>query len=307
MSKKVIIDTDGGADDAFALFLACFSNEIEILGITTVEGNIRIDDVNNNVLKILSLANRNDINVYSGEVDSFDKESSLATDVFGENGLSNIKFEPVNRSVSDISAVDFMIDMVNKYPNEVFILSIGPLTNVAKAIKTNEEFSKNIKELVLMGGTTLTGNITPYAEFNIYRDSIAADIVLNSSINKIVMIGLNVTHQIPLNENLENILLKENTEISKFLYDGSRLGAKFDRSKGHDGSILNDPLIIAYILDENIVKLTKSKTSVVTTGEKKGQCINDFNSSDANVFIATDIDVNKFYKLLFKNIFNIDL
>ena len=303
--RKIIIDVDGGFDDVLSIILACKSSELEILGITTYSGNIDLETVNQNVFKALSLVNRDDIRVYSG-VDKAISDVS-ATNVFGKNGLSDIYFEPINRKVERKGAVSFLVDTINKYPNEVTIVSNGPLTNIASAIKSNKNFAKNIKQLITMGGTTSKGNITKYSEFNYFYDAKSADVVYKSGIDDIVMVGLNVTEQIPLKVTYENLLLSINSELSKFLYDASRMCAAFDRNKGFEGTILNDPLTIAYLIDESVLTTVKAYVRIETTGEKSGMVLYDVNSENSNCLVAINVEPKKFYRILFNKIFNIDL
>lgn len=304
--KKIIIDADPGVDDIFAILVAAKTEELDIQGICTVAGNCDLDNATKNAFKTLDLINKNDIPVYKGMEKSLKVENEDAKDVHGNNGIGDISYEPINREPEKLHAVDYLIKMVNENPDEITIIAIGPLTNIACAIKKDPSFSKNVKSLIIMGGSTDKGNITPYAEFNFYKDPDAAKIVFDTEFNEIVMMGLNVTTKLPLNENLENILQNSNNYLAKFLFLITRKGAEFDRSKNHDGLILNDPLTIAYLIDPTIVELKEAKISIETTGEQIGKSNVSF-TEKPNCKIGYNVNTEKFYSLIFKNILNIDL
>ena len=301
--KKIIIDCDPGVDDAFALLLACKCNELDILGITTVAGNCSLDDATNNTFKMLDMAGRNDILVYKGSDRSLIKEDVDAEDVHGIGGLGGVTFEKINRNTEDMNGIDYLVSTVNKYPGEVTVVALGPLTNIALAIRNDKDFSKNVKELVMMGGAVGKGNITPDAEFNFYKDPDAAKEVFDNFKGKIVMVGLDVTRKIPLTKRLEQKLLEIDTPLSRFLYDITRNGAEFDRKAGNDGLIINDPLTIAYLIDRNILDFINRN---VVVDEKSGKSIIK-EATHYDDLVAVSVEVNKFYKMLFKSIFDYDL
>ncbi len=304
--EKIIIDADPGVDDAFALLLAANSKEIDIQAITTVAGNCSLENATNNTFKILDLLNRHDILVYKGMDRALKADNEDASYVHGNNGMGGIDYEPVNRQVENIHAVDYLINTVHENPNEITIVAIGPLTNIACAINKDAEFAKNVKSLVIMGGAIEEGNITPYAEFNFYKDPDAAKIVFESDFKEIIMMGLDVTTKLPLNEKLENLLQNMNNELADFLFRITRKGADFDRKAGHGGFILNDPITITYLIDSSIVTLKDAKVSIETSGEKMGKS-NVIFTKESNCKVACDVDSEKFYKILFKRILNIDI
>lgn len=300
--KKIILDVDTGVDDAFAILLSSSSKELDVQAVTTVAGNCTLTNSTRNSLKILDLNNRKDIPVYKGEEHSLVIGEIDATYVHGENGIGDMTFDDVQRQPENIHAVDYLIREVNENPGEITIVAVAPLTNIAKAIQKNSEFSKNIKQLVIMGGSQTSGNVTKYAEFNFRKDPHAAKIVFESGIKDIVMVGLDVTTKIPLVKELEEMLQKINNDVSNFMFDCTRMGAKYDREHGMDGLILNDPLTVAYLIDDSVLELRKTNIEIITEGEKIGMSvINDEKTHNARV--AYNVDVNKFYKILFTNIF----
>ena len=163
--KKIIIDTDPGTDDFIAISLALKSNKFDVLGITTVEGNCSLDNATKNAFKTLNMCERDDIEVYKGLENDYLGTLS-ATDVHGNNGMGGIEYTPINRKENSIGAIDYLINTIKENPNEITIVALGPLTNIAACIENDKEFAKNVKELVIMGGSASYGNITPYAELN---------------------------------------------------------------------------------------------------------------------------------------------
>lgn len=303
---KIIIDADPGLDDTFAILLAAKSKELDIKAITTVAGNCSLENATNNTFKALDLANRNDVPVYKGMDKALKVKNIDATYVHGNNGMGGISYEPINRNVEDIHAVDYLLNAVRENPNEITVVAVGPLTNIACAIQKDHEFAKNVKSLIIMGGSTDEGNVTPHAEFNFYKDPHAAKIVFESDFNEIIMMGLNVTSNLPLNEKLENILQNTDNELAKFLYDITRTGAKFDRSEGFDGAIINDPITIAYLIDPSLVELKNAEINIETEGEKAGKSNVTF-VENSNYKVGYKVDPEKFYKLLFKRILDIEI
>lgn len=307
VKERIIIDADPGVDDAFALMLAVNSNKFKIEGITTVAGNCDLKNATNNTFKILDLCKNNDFKVYKGMDKSLSDGSIDAAHVHGNNGLGGIIFEKSKRKPENIDGVDYLIEAVNNNPREITLIALGPLTNIAEAINRNENFANNIKKLVIMGGGDNLGNITPYAEFNFYKDPVAAKIVFEKLKCEIVVVPLNVTHKFPLTYELEENLKNMNNEVATFLYDITRQGAKFDREQLHlAGLIINDPITIIYLLDNSSLKLKKVNIDIVVNGERSGMS-NIEENINSNISFAYDIDSEKCYKILFKNILDIEV
>lgn len=303
--KKIIIDADPGTDDTFAILLATNSEELDVKGICTVAGNCDLENATNNTFKILDLANRNDIPVYKGMANSLRVENKDASHVHGNNGLGGVLYQPINRKAEDLNAVDYLINTIKEYPDQIYIIAIGPLTNIACAIKKEPNFAKNVKSLIIMGGSTDEGNITPFAEYNFYKDPDAAQIVFESNFKEIIMMGLNVTNKLPLTKELEKKLQNINNPLSDFLYKITRQGAEFDRKQGLGGLILNDPITISYLIDSSIIELRPAKVTIETKGEKIGKS-NVVFVENSNCKVAYDVYPNKFYNILFGRIFKSD-
>lgn len=239
--SKIIIDTDPGVDDAIAILLALASPEIELLGLTTVAGNLPLDKVHHNAKRILKLANRTDIPVAKGCDRPIMSRRGSVTDVHGEDGLAGVILSTGSQKDHDKHAVDFLIDAVMSHPGEVTLCPIGPLTNIALAIVKEPALVENVKDIVLMGGAAFCpGNITPAAEFNFYVDPHAAHIVFDSA-KHITMLGLDVTRKADIRAGL-----CESLETGGPI---ARAAAAMLRGYAMQDPYLHDPCVVAYLLD----------------------------------------------------------
>jgi pyrimidine-specific ribonucleoside hydrolase len=196
---RVIIDTDPGVDDALALLLAMRSPELKIEAITPVAGNVPLDLTLPNALRMVEIAGRTDIPVAAGARTPLVRRLVTAAYAHGENGLGGAVFpEPTTKPVAT-PAAEMIREIVRRYPGEVTLITIGPLTNVATALNSDPELAGLVRGLVMMGGSLSGGNITPAAEFNVYVDPEAARIVFQSGI-PVTMVGLDVTRKTSLTD-----------------------------------------------------------------------------------------------------------
>jgi len=207
--KKIILDCDPGHDDAVAIMLAAANDNIEILGITCVGGNTTLENAKNNALKICTLIGKTNIPIYAGSDKPIKFDLVTAAHVHGKSGL-DIDGPPIkiknDYKIKDLHAVDFIIKTCLEQPEAIYICPTGPLTNIALALQKEPLIKKNIKKIIFMGGVGMSlGNITPSAEFNIYVDPHAANIVLKSGI-PLIMMGLDVTHKVNVNDKIIEIL-----------------------------------------------------------------------------------------------------
>lgn len=259
--EKVIIDCDPGIDDALALIYAIKSNKFNILGITTVSGNVPADEGAINACKILSFLGVNDIPVYVGEQSEVYID---ARDTHGENGLGNYSV-PCNddylNMIKGCNAVKFIIDTVDKYPGEVTIVALGPLTNISKAINHKDTFLDNVKEIVSMGGTfRAPGNCTPVSEYNYWCDPYSAKVVYMRLAHawedsdwcyfpKIYMVGLDVTRKIVLTHDDVKKIKELNPKVGELVEGITNFYFDFHKKQEDlDGCVINDPVAIFYAL-----------------------------------------------------------
>jgi len=274
MPEKIIIDTDPGIDDAMAIFFAMSSPELELLGLTTTFGNVSVDRATENALHLVEIA-RADIPVARGEAVPLVQEPLPFPDfVHGTDGLGNLNLPAPRGQPIEMTAAEFIVKTVLDNPNEVTLIAIGPLGNLAKALEIEPSITALVKKVVIMGGTVLeSGNVSPVAEANIYGDPHAADIVFSA--DWIVhMIGLDVTHKVILMDDLQRRIRDNNPIYGQFLYDVGRFYTDFYKtSRGAEGCYLHDPSAIAYVINPDLFDIVKGGVRVATEGFAKGQTI----------------------------------
>jgi inosine-uridine nucleoside N-ribohydrolase len=264
---RVIIDTDPGVDDAFALLLAMRSPELKIEGLTPVAGNVPLELTLPNALRMVEIAGRTDIPVAPGAKVPLVRRLVTAAYAHGENGLGGAVFPEPKTKPIDEPAAQFIRRIVRKYPREVTLITLGPLTNVAMALNLDPELAGMIRGLTMMGGSLSGGNITPSAEFNIYVDPEAARIVFQSGI-PIVMVGLDVTRKTSLTDEHVRQLEAAQTPVSLAAAKIGRNAIDHNRSEGFlVGPNMHDSLAVASFLDPSILKWAEYYVDVETTGE----------------------------------------
>jgi len=264
---RVIIDTDPGVDDALALLLAMRSPELKIEAITPVAGNVPLELTLPNALRMVEIAGRTDIPVASGAKAPLVRRLVTATYAHGENGLGGAVFpEPKAKPIKE-PAAELIRQIVRRFPGEVTLLTIGPLTNIATALNTDPELAGMIRALVMMGGSLSGGNITPAAEFNIYVDPEAARIVFQSGI-PITMVGLDVTRKTSLTEDHLRQLQAGQNPVSQAAATIARNAIEHNRERGFVvGPNMHDSLAVAGFLDPSILKFKEYYVDVETVGE----------------------------------------
>jgi len=298
---RIIIDTDPGVDDALTFLLALSSPNIKLEALTTTQGNVTIDKATRNALAILELAGASHIPVAQGSMLPLVQPLRASDLVHGKSGVGNSKLpEPKNKAI-DQHAVDFLIDKILAEPGEISIFPIGPLTNIAMAIRKEPRFAESVKELVIMGGAIREGgNMTPMAEFNIYVDPHAAHIVFHSGI-PITLIPLDVTHQCILKQEHLDRLLQIKSPISKFIADAMQDYMEFSFSQGQEGCALHDPLTLATIFMPELFTFEEHYVDVdISGGVSMGNTFADFmkvSKKPANMKVALNVRGRDFVEL----------
>jgi inosine-uridine nucleoside N-ribohydrolase len=242
---KIIIDTDPGVDDAMAIMLAVKSDAFDIKAVTTVCGNTTIENTTRNAAYILNIVNASSIPIYSGAEKPL-RRTLITGTVMGRTGLGGI--QPENKPVLTKNAPEKLAEIVEENPNEITIVAIGPLTNVAKAIAENPEAMNKTKELIIMGGAlTIPGNISTAAEFNIFVDPDAAKTVFEFPIKK-TLVPLDVCYRtIFALRDFENISDPSLREI--LIKMVTPYIANLKTNEKVDGAVMYDVLTIYYLLD----------------------------------------------------------
>lgn len=305
MKKKVIIDCDPGIDDSLALILALNSPELEIVGITTVSGNVKADQGAKNALKVLKLMNREDIPVYIGEGFPLVRELITAQDTHGEDGLGETNYEEADVQVN-YGGVDFILE--NAREGDISIIALGPLTNLAIAIEKDEEGFNMINEIVSMGGAFRShGNCSQVAEFNYWVDPHGVKEVFDRSKVPFSMVGLDVTREIILTPNIIELIKQIGGNVANFIVDITRFYVDFHWNQERTlGCVINDPLAVAYFIDRTLCEGFTSYLDIVTDGIAIGQTLVDvgnFYRKEHNGRILTKVDSKRFMKMFLERIF----
>ncbi len=253
--RKIIIDTDPGQDDAFALLLALASpDELEVLGICSVAGNVPLNWTTRNARIICELAGKPLTKVFQGCAAPLKRKLVTAEHVHGKTGLDGPVMVEPTMVLQDQHAVDFLIETLRREPSgSVTLCPLGPLTNIATAFEKAPDIVARVQEIVLMGGAYFeVGNITPAAEFNIYVDPEAAEIVFKSGVPLVVM-PLDVTHKVLTTRARVEAFRALGSQVGRVAAEWADFFERFDMEKyGSEGGPLHDPCVIAYLLDPSL-------------------------------------------------------
>lgn len=304
---KIILDVDTGIDDALAILMAAKHPALELMGVTTVAGNVGLEHTTRNSLQVLELMGRDDVPVAVGAHRPILRVLRDASFFHGQNGLNDIELPAPKRSPVDSHAVDFIIDLVRRYPGEITLIPVGPLTNIALAILKDAELPRLVKNVVLMGGAAFCpGNHGPFAEFNIWVDSEAAKIVFDSGI-PITMVGLDVTLKTMFTvDHLQQLMDRGDTPIARFISD---MMTPFFKRASHlpwyRGFAMHDPLTIGAVVDPTLLETKPYRVDIETKGDlTEGMTVVECRTRHMlspdyrpNAQVAVGVDAERFLKL----------
>jgi len=302
--QALIIDTDPGQDDAVAILLALASPEINLLGITTVAGNVPLALTQENARKICDLAGRTDMQVFAGLDRPLVRPLVTAEHVHGRTGLDGPVLPDPETPLQEQHAVDYIIDTLRREPaGSVTLAPIGPLSNIAMAMQRAPDIIPRIRQIILMGGAYFeVGNITPAAEFNIYVDPHAAQIVFASGA-PVIMMPLDVSHK----------ALTRTDRVAALRAIGNRTGVavaemleffeRFDEAKyGSDGGPLHDPCTVAWMIAPDIFNGRPCNVEIETASPLTiGMTVVDWwqvSSRPHNALVIGDLDADRFFELI---------
>lgn len=301
----IILDCDPGHDDAMAILLAAASPAIELLGITTVSGNGSLDKVTYNAQRICALANI-DVQIAKGANDPLAGKASAAPTIHGVSALDGAELPEPTSELSSLPAVELIAELIRNCDRKVTLIPTGPLTNIAMFLQAHPELYDRIEHISFMGGSTERGNWTPYAEFNIWADPEAADIVLRSGL-PLIMSGLNVTHQALATPEILSRISSLDSKLAHTIADLLNFFADTYRNVfGMPDPPVHDPVALAIIIDMSVAKLVSAPVSVELTGKlTRGATVVDLHGTTgqkANVDVAMELDVEKFWNMLIEAI-----
>lgn len=303
--RKIIIDTDPGQDDAVAILLALASpEEIEVLGITAVAGNVPLALTQKNARIVCELAGRPDIPVFAGCDRPMQRKLVTAEYVHGKTGLDGPDLPDPTMELQDLHGVEFLIETLRNEPSgSVTLCPIGPLTNIATALQAAPDIAGRIAEIVLMGGACFeVGNTTPAAEFNIYVDPHAAEIVFKSGI-PITVMPLDVTHKALVTKARNDAFRDLGTPVGIAVAQMTEFFERFDKEKyGSAGAPLHDPCVTAYLIQPDLFSGRHVNVEIETTSElTMGMTVADWwgvSERQPNATFMGDIDADGFFRLL---------
>ena len=300
--RRIIIDCDPGHDDAVAIILAARNPKLELLGITTVNGNQTLEKVTRNALNVCQYLDI-DVPVCKGLAGPIVRAAVPAEErIHGDTGLNGPVFGPLTKELDPRHAVDFIIETVMDSSEPVTLVPTGPLSNIGMAIRKEPRILNNIDEIVLMGGAYQHGNVTPAAEFNIYADAEAAHVVFSCG-RPIVMMVLDLTRQALCYPERVERMAKIDTKAGKLFVDLMRFFCMTQKKVfGWEGGPLHDPTTIAYLLDPTCIEVKAMHTEIdITGGPSQGRTNCDFfNLTDKvkNTKVAVKLDAEKFWDIV---------
>jgi inosine-uridine nucleoside N-ribohydrolase len=286
--QSVIIDTDPGVDDAFAILLALNSPELKVEALTVVPGNVDGRQGLENALKLASLAGRCDVMVAGGAQHPLNQKLITAQYWHGPNGLAGVELPASKCKADSRFGPDLIIELVHKYPHEITLIPVGPLTNIALAVSKDPSIVPLVKNIVIMGGSITGGNVNGAAEANIYNDPEAAAIVFNAGWI-VTMIGSDVGERTLMTRKDIAQLQAAHGPESDFIAKLADFYLTRSEKSGYQGAAMYDPLAVATAIDPTLVTLKEMHVDVETRGEfTRGETVANRMGSDENNVLHGD-------------------
>ncbi|MEQ4723073.1 nucleoside hydrolase [Nonomuraea sp. B19D2] len=294
--KKVLIDCDPGIDDALALALAAGSPSLDVVGVTTVGGNVDLPLTTANALALREFLELGDVPVTPGSAGALLRETVRAARVHGTTGLGGVVLPAPSRGPSDGHAVDFIVDTLKAAPGEITLVAVGPLTNIALAVRREPRVVEWARDLVIMGGSFTRGNHNPAAEFNMLADPEAAAIVFDAGWT-VKMLGLDVTLTAMVTAEVLD-RMRPLGRLAELLVPAAQF---YGVVTADGGPAIHDACAVAYVLDPSLFTCVPAVVNVETAGRyTRGMTVTDFKvtAQDSNALVATSMDVKGFWELV---------
>ena len=303
MALKLIIDTDPGIDDAMAIFYAISSPEIDLLGLTTVFGNVTTPKATRNALYLLE-----QVGIEVPVAEGLHRPRVLppfppTSAVHGVEGFGTLDVPAPQRHALAETAPEYLVRMARAHRGELLLCPIGPLTNIAAAMELDSSFCSNLKGMVVMGGSLRAGgNITPAAEANFYHDPHAADYVLRHGCN-ITLVGLDVTNRVICRRSFFGRLASESPKLGGLLHDMAEFYIDFYETVGKfDGCGMHDPSALVACIAPELFTTEPHALRVTCSGDRSGEMIVEANSTVQPVNVCTDVQAEAVKQNFFKNV-----
>ena len=302
---KIILDCDPGHDDAVAIILAGKNPKVDLLGITIVSGNQTLDKTVRNALNVTQHLGI-DVPVYGGCSEPMVRKKVVAGDIHGESGLDGPVFPPLERKAEAEHAVNFIIKTLMESEGDITVVTTGPMTNLAMAMRMEPNIVPKIKQIVLMGGAIANGNVSPAAEFNIMADAEAAYVCFTSG-RPMTMVGLDVTRKVLCYPEIVERMGRIGNRASKLFVDLMGHFCKTQKEVfGWEGGPLHDPVTLAYLIDPSVLKVKPMNVRIdIRSTESYGRTNCDpfdYLHLPHTADVAMDIDVERFWDIIEENI-----
>ncbi|MPZ79852.1 MAG: pyrimidine-specific ribonucleoside hydrolase RihA [Actinophytocola sp.] len=302
MATPIILDCDPGHDDALAIVLAAAHPAVRLLAISTVAGNQTLDKTTRNARRICDVAGIAGVPIVAGRAKPLRGNQIVAADVHGESGLDGPGFGPPVTPVTSTDGVGYLRDLLRGRAEQVTVVATGPLTNVAALLLAAPDVAAMIERVVFMGGSTEQGNVTPCAEFNVYADPEAADIVLHSGI-PVTMVGLNVTHQALADEAVQRRIAAIGSPLARVCVELLDFFAgTYHDIWGFPAPPLHDPIAVALLAEPDVVGTTRTRLDIELTGTfTRGATVVDLyerTGRPPNADVAVRLDTERFWDMV---------
>ena len=295
----ILLDCDPGIDDALAIVFGCGHPGLDLIGLTTVSGNVNLDTVTGNALSVLELAGRPDIPVVPGSARPLLRPTLDARDVHGEGGLGAARLPAAQVAPAGGHAVNYLIDTISAAPGEITLIATGPLTNIALAVRREPRLAGWVRDFVIMGGSAGRGNVTPAAEFNIAVDPEAASIVFDAGW-QVTMVGLDVTLQARAGEDVQDRMRRLGRLGADLLLPGL-LGYRGEHALAAGGPPVHDVCALALVAEPGLFGCDPARVDVETAGRwTTGMTVTDFaaDPGPATRWWPSSVDVPAFWDLV---------
>lgn len=298
--KKLLLDCDPGLDDALALLLAHGDPELELVAVTTVGGNVALANTTRNALELREYIGFTQVPVAAGAAGPLVRETKNAAEVHGVGGLGDVILPKAQLPLESSHAVDLIVDTLRASPGEVHLVAVGPMTNIALALRQEPRIAEWAASFIIMGGSYTRGNSTPAAEFNIYADPEAAAEVFAAEWN-VVMVGLDLTLQARVTTTIKDRMSALGAlgrelvvPLSTFWND--------PQDPDWGGQAVHDVCAVAYLSRPELFTTVPARVEVETAGQwTAGMTVTDFRSSIPNALVAVKLDVDGFWDYVLEN------
>jgi purine nucleosidase len=298
--RKVILDCDPGHDDAIAIMLAHGDPAIELLAVTTVAGNQTLDRTTANALAVATVCGMTGTPIAAGAAAPLVRPLRTAAAIHGESGLDGPRLPTPGVSLDPRAAVDLIVQTImERDPGTVTLVPVGPLTNIASALRAEPAIAARVAEVVIMGGSYTRGNVTPAAEFNIHVDPEAADEVFRAGW-PITMVGLDLTHQALATPDVVERIAALGTPAAAFVVELlAFFGSTYRQVEGFDAPPVHDPCAVAWVIDRSVMRTRPARVEIEVAGtHTSGMTVTDFGAANPNAEVATELDVRRFWDLV---------